>query len=159
MCEKKGNSSTLNNQTDQGLLLKIKSRVAEGRNHRRKFWLFAWSSTILFEKIIFEAITKHQHLWWLEIPFHVFADILWCMAGEKGTSFFKKIWVSEKYSQAISLTINGTTHALYEIWHHSIHHTHNHTHEHHSHTIRLLTLITIKIIREQLYHNREHKSI
>lgn len=124
--------------------------------HRWRFWIVAGMATIGVEKFLFEIITKHGHVSRSEVPIHVIADIAWCFLGEKGASFFKKQWFTEIYSQAISLAINGASHTLYEIWHHSMHHTHGHEHKDHNHTLLLLTLITIKIIWEQFYHNRQH---
>ncbi len=103
--------------------------------HRWRFWIIAGAATIGIEKFLFEIITKHEHLSRSEVPIHAIADITWCFLGEIGASLMKKKWVSEKYSQAISLAINGASHALYEIWHHSIHHTHGYEHEDHNHTV------------------------
>lgn len=81
--------------------------------HRWKFWIVAGAATIGLEKFLFEIITKHEHLSRSEVPIHVIADIAWCFLGEKGASLMKKKWVLKKYSQAISLAINGTTHTLW----------------------------------------------
>jgi len=123
--------------------------------HRWRFGIFAGIATIGVEKFLFEAITKHEHLTRSEVPIHIIADIAWCFLWEKWAWLLKKKWISEKYSIAISLIINGLTHGMYELWHNALH-AHTYEHGNNSDIMRLFALVTAKIIWEQLYHNQEH---